>query len=66
MTVSLIIAATVRLGIYQYSSWRDLKGTKVMNLRDVRFTRSEIVSLLVGLGMLIFAAVRETLMAMNP
>lgn len=62
----LIVAATVRLGICQYASWRDLKGTRVMKLREVRFTRGEIIAMVIALGLLIFAAVRETLMAMNP
>ena len=50
-----------RLGIY-YQSWRDLKGTKGTNLREVRFTQGAIVAVVIGFVVLV-AAVRETLMA---
>ena len=61
----LIIASTVALGVYQYRSWWQWKPTKVMNLRDVRLTRAELLCLIVGILLLFFAAYRETVMAMN-
>jgi len=61
----LIIASTVSLGVYQFSSWLQLKPTKVMNLRDVRLSRAEMLCLIVGILLLIIAAYRETVMAMN-
>jgi len=61
----LIIASTVSLGVFQFSSWLQLKPTKVMNLRDVRLSRAEILCLTSGILLLIIAAYRETVMAMN-
>jgi hypothetical protein len=65
----LVIASTVALGVYQYSSWwrwsGDWKPTKVMNLRDVRLSRAETLCLLGGVSLLIIAAYRETAMALN-
>ncbi len=65
----LIIASTVSLGVYQYRSWwrwsGEWKPTKVMNLRDVRLTRAEVLCLIVGIVLLLIAAYRETVMAMS-
>jgi len=65
----LIIASTVKLGVYQYHSWwrwgGKWKPTKTMNLRDVRLARSEVICLVIGILLVIFAAYRETLMAMS-
>ena len=65
----LIIAATVKLGVYQYQSWwrwhGKWKATKIMSLRDVRLSRPEMVTLALGLLLVVFAAYRETAMAMN-
>jgi len=66
----LIVASTVRYGVYQYKSWWRWGGewspTKVMRLRDVRLTRQETLGLLVGILLLIVAACRETAMVANP
>jgi hypothetical protein len=65
----LIIASTVSLGVYQYRSWwrwsGEWKPTKMMNLRDVRLSRTELLCLIIGILLLIIAAYRETVMAMN-
>lgn len=65
----LVIASTVKYGVYQYRSWwrwsREWKPTKVMNLRDVRLSRQETLCLVLGVLLLIIAAYRETVMAMN-
>lgn len=64
-----IIAATVKYGVYQYRSWwrwsGEWKSVKVMNLRDVRLSKPEIVCLAIGILLVIFGAYRETLMAFN-
>ena len=60
-----VIASTVKLGIYQYRSWWQWKPVKVMNLRDVRLSKLEIVCLVIGILLIIFGAYRETLMAFN-
>jgi hypothetical protein len=63
----LIIAATVRLGIYQYRSWwrwsRDWAPTKLMRIRDIRLSGSEWLTIAAGLLLIILGAYRETLMA---
>jgi len=60
----LIIAATVPFGIYQYRSWWRLSNpTKLMNIRDIRLTRWELLTLIAGVLLVIFGAYRETLMA---
>jgi len=65
----LIVAATVPLGVYHYRSWWRWSGRwkpeKVMNLRDIRLSRSEAVCLAVGILLLIIAAYRETAMAVS-
>jgi hypothetical protein len=63
----LMLAATVRYGVYQYRSWWRWSGewspTKRMQIRDVRLTRSEWLALGLGLACIILAGVRETVMA---
>lgn len=65
----LIIAASVPFGVYQYRSWwrwgREWKPVKTMNLRDVRLSREEWISVAIGVGLLVVGAYRETLMAMG-
>ncbi len=65
----LIAAATVPLGVYQYRSWWRWSGewapTKLMRIRDVRLSRGELAALLLGVLVLVVAAVRETLMAVS-
>jgi len=65
----LVIASTVKYGVYQYRSWwrwsGEWKPTKVMNLRDVRLSRQEALCLVLGILLLIIGAYRETVMAMS-
>jgi len=61
----IIIASTIKLGIYQYRSLVDWKPIKLMSLRDVRLSKQEVFCLVVGVLLLILAAYRETVMAMN-
>ena len=63
LAYTLLIASTVRLGIYQFQSWWQLKPTKVMNLRDVRLSRAELLCLIGGILLLLVAAYREAIMA---
>lgn len=62
-----VIAATVKLGIYQYKSWWRWTGKwkviKVGRLRDVRLDRFEATFLVIGIVLVVFAACRETQMA---
>lgn len=65
----MVIASTVKYGVYQYRSWWRWSGkwkpAKVMNLRDVRLSKQEAGCLIFGILLLIIAAYRETVMAMN-
>lgn len=61
----LIITSTISLGVYQYASWWQWKSTKVMNLRDVRLSKVELLGLMIGILLLIVAAYRETAMRFN-
>lgn len=62
-----VIAATVRLGIYQYKSWwrwsGEWKALTIGKLAEVRFDRYEVAFLVVGIALVVFAAYRETCMA---
>jgi len=62
-----VIAATVKLGIYQYKSWWRWTGKwkpiKTGRLLDVRLDRFEVGVLIIGIALVLFAAYRETLMA---
>ena len=65
----IVIAATVKFGVYQYRSWwpwsGEWKPTKVMKLREVRLSRAETLCLVLGILLLIIAAYRETMMALK-
>jgi hypothetical protein len=63
----LVIAATVKFGVYQYKSWwrwsGEWKPVKSMRIRDVRLARDEIVVIALGIGLVIVAGLRETLLS---
>ena len=61
----LVVAATTKLGVWEYRSWYDLheKATKVMPLRTVRLSRGELGCILLAFTLLLLGAYRETLMA---
>jgi hypothetical protein len=61
----LVISATANMGLYQYKSLWQWQGEKIQNLRDIRLSPSEIFCLCLGILMIINAAYRETVMAMN-
>jgi hypothetical protein len=56
----LIIASTVSIVVYQFSSWTQLRPTKLKNLRDVRLSRAEVLCLIGGIVLLFVAAYLET------
>jgi hypothetical protein len=62
-----VIAATVRYGVYEYRSWwrwrGEWKAVKTKAISEVKLSRAEIVTFAVGVGLVIVAAVRETMMA---
>ena len=63
----LVIASTVKYGVYQYRSWwrwsGEWKPAKLMNLRDVRLSRQETLCLVMAILLLVIGAYRETVMA---
>jgi len=65
----LVIASTVKYGVYQYRSWWRWSGewrpTRIMKLREVRLSRPESLCLVLGILLLIIAAYRETMMALK-
>ena len=56
----LIIASTVSIVVYQFSSWTQLRPTKLKNLRNVRLSRAEVLCLIGGIVLLFVAAYLET------
>jgi hypothetical protein len=65
----LIIAATAGFGVQYYRSWWRWSGewapTKIKSLRDIRMSPTEAGCLVAGILMLVFAAYRETIMAVG-
>jgi hypothetical protein len=61
----LVISATANIGLYQYKSLWQWHGEKIKNLRDIRLSPAELFCLGLGILMLVMAAYRETVMAMN-
>jgi len=62
----LAAATTANLTMYQYRSWWRWRGewkpTKVRRFRDLRLTRSEMITLALALLLFLVAAYRETAM----
>lgn len=61
----LVISATANIGLYNYESLLQWNGEKIKNLRDIRFSVTEIFCLCLGTALIIVAAYRETIMAMS-
>ena len=61
----LVIASTVSIVVYQFSSWTQLRPTKLKNLRDVRLSRAEVLGVIAGITLLFVAAYRETVMSVG-
>ena len=59
----LVIASTISIVVYQFSSWTQLRPTKLKNLRDVRLSRAEALGVIAGITLLFIAAYRETVMS---
>ena len=61
----LIVAATASIVVYYFSSWTQLKPTKLKNFRDIRLSKGEVVCLISGIVLLLVAAYRETVVAIG-
>jgi len=57
-----LVASTVKLGIYQFQNWWQWneKPNKVMGLREVHLSKSEMFCFAVGVIMIVLAAYRES------
>ncbi len=60
------MAATVSVALSDYTSWIPgrAKGCRIARLRQVRLTRTDILGVAIGLGLLTCAAVNETSLAL--
>ena len=61
----LVISATANIGLENYRNLWRWKGEKIKSLRDIRLSVSERFCLCLGILMIVIAAYRETVMAMN-
>ena len=61
----LVISATANIGVYNYESLSQWNGEKIKHLRDIKLSSSEIFFLCLGIFLIISAAYRETVMALN-
>ncbi|MGK9368505.1 hypothetical protein ACSSWA_06365 [Melioribacter sp. Ez-97] len=60
----LAISATAGIGIYDYTL-REWKGIKIKSWREIRLSGTEIFCFCLGVQLLVAAAYRETVMALN-
>ena len=60
-----VISATANIGLENYKSLRQWKGEKIKDWRNIRLSSSEIFCLCLGILLIVVAAYRETVMAMN-
>ena len=64
----LVVAATANLTMYQYRSWwrwsGEWKATRVRGFRELRLTRSELLTLAIAVLLMLIAAYRETVFAL--
>ncbi len=58
----LLIASTVSIAVYHFSSWTQLRPTVMKKFRDVRLSRTEVLCLIAGIVLLLVAAYRETVL----
>jgi hypothetical protein len=61
----LVISATANIGLYNYESLSQWNGEKIKNWRDIRLSLPEIFCLCLGIVLIMAAAYRETVMALN-
>jgi hypothetical protein len=61
----LVISATANIGLYNYRNLLQWEGEKIKDLREIRLSASETFCLCLGILMIVIAAYRETVMAMN-
>ena len=63
---TVIIAATCNISISDYSSWLPWKSKeiKIKRLRDIRLTKQEVLGVIIGVLIILVAALNETLFGM--
>ena len=64
-----VIAATVKMGVYQYRSWwrwsGEYKPLKAMRFREVRLSRHEVLCFAGGVLLIVLGAYNETVMSLG-
>ncbi len=55
-----IVASTIGVVLQEYDSWRQWKPSTTRSLRDIQFSRQEIIGLIIGIILVIIAGYNET------
>ncbi len=55
-----IVASTIGVVLQEYDSWRQWKPSTTRSLRDIQFSRQEIIGLIIGRILVIIAGYNET------
>ena len=61
---TIIVASTISIGLMDYSSWLPWKAKeiKIQSWSDIRFTRHEIIGIVVGIALILIGGYNETVL----
>jgi len=59
---TIIVASTISIGLMDYSSWLPWKAKeiKIQSWSDIRFTRNEIIGIVIGIALILKGGYNET------
>jgi len=59
---TIIVASTISIGLMDYSSWLPWKAKeiKIQSWSDIRFTRNEIIGIVIGIALILIGGYNET------
>jgi len=59
---TIIVASTISIGLMDYSSWLPWKAKeiKIQSWSDIRFTRNEIIGIVIGIALILVGSYNET------
>ena len=59
---TIIVASTISIGLMDYSSWLPWKAKeiKIQSWSDIRFTRHEIIGIVIGIVLILIGGYNET------
>jgi len=62
---TIIVASTISVGLSDYSGWLPWKAKerKIQNWRDIRFTKQEVIGVIIGILLILIGAYNETVIA---